>query len=305
MKKNVLLAWLILGMVSLQGAGDLRIFSVPNADGKINAKVIEKELETNGFVISANTEMNGPFVKQFGKSDFTQFNLLTAFHKGLSGALVTAHPDAGIFIPMGFGIYQRNSDNTFYVSVLTAEAMKKIAGFDAPEFALIEKEVLATLKKVLPGAKITMSETSLPAQGALLTRYVRPSDASSWAADKESMEMTIEEGLKPAGFVLSNFTDYNFILNEGVTPSSFDFYDTYSICKLKVIYTVAKTRPEAAVFAPCTLMVYKKKDSNEIVMGFPGVYNWMSSAHVTDPEGKAALLQAQKDFEEVLQGATE
>ena len=305
MKKIVLLAWLIVGMVSLFGAGDLRIFSVTNTDGKINATVIEKALEANGFMISANTEMNGPFVKQFGKSDFSQFNLLTAFHKTLSDSLLRAHPDAGIFLPMGFGIYQRTGGKELYVSVLTAQAMKKIAGFDAPEFALIEKEVLSTLKKALPGVKMTMSKTSLPAQGALLTRYVRPSTTASWAADKEGTEMTIEEGLKPAGFVLSNFTDYNFILNEGTTPSPFDFYDTYSICKLKVIYTVAKTRPEAATFAPCTLMVYKKKDTDEIVMGFPGVYNWISSAHVTDADGKAALLQAQKDFEEVLKSATE
>lgn len=305
MKKIVLLAWIMVGIVSLYGAGDLHMFSVPNAEGKINATVVEKTLEANGFVISANSEMNGPFVKQFGQSDFAQFNLLTAFHKTLSASLVKSHPDAGIFVPLSFGIYQRNGDKELHVSVLTAQAMKKIAGFDAPEFALIEKEVLSTLKKALPGAKITMSETSLPAQGALLTRYVRSSDSASWAADKESTEMMIEEGMKPAGFVLSNFTDYNFILNEGATPSPFDFYDTYSICKLKVIYTVAKTRPEAAAFAPCTLMVYKKKESNEIVMGFPGVYNWMSSAHVTDADGKAALLKAQKDFEEVLTTATE
>lgn len=305
MKKILLLAWLILGMASLYGAGDLRIFSVQNADGKMNATVVEKALEGNGFVISSNTDMNGPFLKQFGKSDFTQFNLLTVFHKNLTDSLVRAHTDAGIFIPMGFGIYQRNNDKTFYVSVLTADAMKKIAGFDAPEFALIEKEVLAALKKALPGAKMTMSEPALPAKGPLLTRYVKPTDAASWESDKGGTEMMIEEGLKPSGFILSNFTDYNLYVNEDVAPSPFDFYDTYSICKLKVINTVANTRPEAGTFAPCSLMVYKVKGSNEIVMGFPSVYNWISSAHITDPEGIAVLIQAQKDFEEVLKSAAE
>ena len=305
MKKIVFFVWMIVGMVTLQAAGDLHMFSVPNADGKINAMVVEKALEANGFVIAADSEMNGPFTKKFGQSDFTQFNLLTAFHKVLSASLVKTHSDAGIFVPMGFGIYQRSGDKNLHVSVLTASAMKKIAGFDAPEFKLIEKEVLLTLTKALPGAKVTMSETSLPPEGVLLTRYVRPSDVASWASDKDSTEMMIEEGLKPAGFVLSNFTDYNFILNDSTEPSPFDFYDTYSICKLKVIYTVAKTRPEAAAFAPCTLMVYKKKESNEIVMGFPGVYNWMSSAKVSNPEAKEVLKQAQKDFEEVLKAATE
>lgn len=305
MKKIMLFIWLILGMVSLYGAGDLRIFSAANADGKINAKMIEKELEANGFVISSNTDMNGPFLKQFGKSDFTQFNLLTVFHKKLTDSLVRAHTDAGIFIPMGFGIYQRNGDSTFYVSVLTADAMKKIAGFDAPEFALIEKEVLAVLKKALPGAKMTMSEPAVPPEGPLLTRYVKSTDAKSWESDKGSTEMMFEEGMKPFGFVLSNFTDYNLYVNEDVAPSPFDFYDTYSICKLKVINTVANTRPEAGTFAPCSLMIYKVKGSNQIVMGFPSVYNWISSANITDPDGKAALLQAQKDFEEVLKSITE
>jgi len=298
---KIIFITMLVGFLSLFG-GDLHLFSVPNADGKINASVIEKALEANGFVISANSEMNGPFKIQFGQSDFAQFNLLTAFHKNLSESLVKTHPDGGIFVPMGFGIYQRSGEKEFHVSILSAEAMAKIAGFKAKEFALIEKEALSTLKKALPNAKVTMSETALPAVGALLSRYVRPSDAKSWAADKEEVEMMIEDGLKPAGFVMSNFTDYNFVLGE---KSPFDFYDTYSICKLKVIYTVAKTAPEAAAFAPCTLMVYKKKDTDEIVMGFPGVYNWMSSARVSDPEGKAALLQAQKDFEAVLQSTIE
>lgn len=298
---KILLTTILAGFISLFG-GDLHLFSVPNSDGKLNAGVIEKALEANGFVISANSEMNGPFKIQFGQSDFAQFNLLTAYHKDHAESLVKAHPDAGIFVPMGFGIYQRNGDKNLHVSILTAEAMAKIAGFKAAEFALIEKEAMATLKKALPNAKITMSETSLPAEGVLLSRYVKESSKESWKSDKEETEMMIEDGLKPSGFVMSNFTDYNFALGE---KSPFDFYDTYSICKLKVIYTVAKTRPEAAAFAPCTLMVYKKKDADEIVMGFPGVYNWMSSARVTDPEAKSVLLQAQKDFEAVLKTTVE
>lgn len=295
---------LVSGLLSLFG-GDFHLFSVPNADGKVNAAVIEKALEGNGFFISANSEMTHPFEVQFQQSDFTAFNLLTVYHKKYALSMVKAHPDAGIFVPMGVGIYQRKGDKELHVSVLTAAAQKKIAGFDAPEFALIEKEVMATLAKALPKAKHTLSEESLPAEGALLSRYTRPSDSKSWKDDKDATEMTIEEGLKPAGFVMSNFTDFQSEMTANGGQSPFDFYDTYSICKLKVIYTVAKTHPEAAAFAPCTLMVYKKTDSDQIVMGFPGVYNWMSSARVSDPEAKSVLMQAQKDFESVLQSTTE
>lgn len=295
---------LVSGLMSLFG-GDFHLFSVPNDEGKINAAVIEKALEANGFYISADSEMTHPFEVQFQQSDFTAFNLLTVYHKKYALSLVKAHPDAGIFVPMGVGIYQRKGEKELHVSVLTAAAQKKIAGLDAPEFESIEKEVMAALTKALPNAKHILSENSLPAEGTLLSRYTRPSDAKSWKEDKDATEMTIEEGLKPAGFVMSNFTDFQAEMSANGGKSPFDFYDTYSICKLKVIYTVAKTHPEAAAFAPCTLMVYKKTDTDQIVMGFPGVYNWMSSARVTDPEAKSVLMQAQKDFESVLQSATE
>ena len=206
---------------------------------------------------------------------------------------------------MGFGIYQKAGDKELHVSILTASAMEKIAGFKAKEFAIIEKEALKALKKALPNLKVTESANSLPSAGPLLSKFTKSTDTSSWKSDKEQVEIMIEDGLKPAGFVMSNFTDFNSAMTENNAVSPFDFYDTYSICKLKVIYNVAKTRPEAAAFAPCTLMVYKSKNDDHIVLGFPGVYNWMSSARIESPEAKAVLMQAQKDFEAVLQSTVE
>ena len=118
-------------------------------------------------------------------------------------------------------------------------------------------------------------------------------------------EENIDDGLKPKGFMMSNFTDLNFVVSEAETVESpFDFYDTYSICKLEVLYEVIKTRPEAAAFAPCTFMFYKLKSEEKIVMGFPGIYNWMSSAYIEDEEAKSQLIQAQKDFESIMDEAT-
>jgi uncharacterized protein (DUF302 family) len=267
--------------------------------------MIEKALEANGFVIADNSEMTHPFQIQFGESDFSVFNLLTVYHAKYSATLVKNHPDGGIFVPMSLGIYQRKGEKELHVAVLSTQGQEKIAGFKASEFGAIEKVLIATLTQVLPNMTHTLTKTSLPVEGKLLTRFVHSTQDQEWKKEKDNVEMMIEDGLKPAGFTLSNFTDYQFVLTDKGGTSPFDFYDTYSICKLKVIYTVAKTHPEAAAFAPCTLMVYKKKSSNEIVMGFPSVYSWLSTAQVNDAEGKAVLLQAQKDFEAVLQGASE
>ena len=113
--------------------------------------------------------------------------------------------------------------------------------------------------------------------------------------------MSLENGFDLFGFVAPGRLN----VNENITNSPYDFYETISICKLPVIYTVSLTRPEASAFAPCSLMIYKKKDEDKIVLGFPAVHNWMSSARVQNKDATEVLLKAQKQFEGILLEATE
>jgi len=311
MKLILVALYLVLGLNSVyamsaaQPKGDFHLFDIENKAGKYTPAVIEKAFAENGFYISANSEMNEPFKIQFQETSFKVMTLLTVFHEAYSEELVKKHPSAGIFVPMGVGIYQAKDDDNLHVAVLTAEAQEKILGFKDELLHKIEKATIATLNKALPGANMKGSKQALKAEGPLVTKFEMEVD-EDWAEAKDELQMIIEDGFKPAGFVMSNFTEYNYMLTkEETVDSPFDFYDTYSICKLKVIYTVSKTNPEAAAFAPCTLMFYKKKGENKIVMGFPGVYNWMSSAYVQNPEAKAVLMKAQTDFETILREATE
>lgn len=286
--------------------GDLHLFDVDNKKGAITPTTIEKAFKDNGFSIAVNSEMNVPFKKQFQKTNFKVFTLLTVYHAKLSQDLVKKHPDAGVFTPLGVGIYQGLNEDTLHVSTLTSEAQAKILGFDDELLRTIEKEVLKSIKTALPNAKHGFSEDSLKESRALVSKFEFELDGAEWEGVKEELELGLENGFKPFGFVMPNYMDFNAeMTKEGTVESPFDFYVTYSICKLKVIYTVSQTRPEAAAFAPCTLMVYKKKDEDKVVLGFPAVYNWMSSAKVENKEANAVLQKAQDDFESILREVTE
>lgn len=131
-------------------------------------------------------------------------------------------------------------------------------------------------------------------------------DKSKPSEIKESFEMSLESGFEPKGFVMPaymNVTDE--IAKNKKLKNVYDFYDTYSICKLEVIYNVAKTRPETSAFAPCTTIVYKRKNENKLTVAFPSVYNWLSSAIIAETEATRVLSKAQNDFEEVLKEITE
>ncbi len=307
MKKIITFAIALFCAISLQAQGDLHLFSVENKDGKITPNSIETAFTENGFSLGVNSEMNGPFTKQFQKTNFKVFTLLTLYNTQLSKELLKAYPQAGVFTPMGVGIYQSLDEDTLHVSILTAEAQAKILGSDDKILKKIEAEFLRVLNIALPNAKHAYSEDSLQTSKALVTQYeLELDEETSWEDAKADFEMNLEAGFDPLGFVMPAFLDVNEELTqEGTVESDYDFYDTYSICKLKVIYTVSQTRPEAAAFAPCTTMVYKKKGENKIVVGFPAVYNWLSSARVEDKEAKETLLKAQSDFESILKDITE
>jgi uncharacterized protein (DUF302 family) len=187
---------------------------------------------------------------------------------------------------------------------LTAEAQAKILDIDTKILSKIEADLIDALKIALPNVKMSLSEDSLKESRALVTQYALDLDGEDWEDAKEEFEMTLEAGFEPFGFVMPSYLD----LNEELVASgesAYDFYITYSICKLPVIYTVALSRPEASAFAPCTTMVYKKKDEDKIVVGFPAVYNWLSSAKVKDKDAHEELMKAQTDFESILRDITE
>jgi uncharacterized protein (DUF302 family) len=306
MKKVFALVVALVCAATLQAKGDLHLFSVDNKDGKITPYTIETAFNKGGFKVDLSSDMTGPFKKQFKQNDFKIFTLMTMHSTKYTRELLQKYPKAGVFVPMGVGIYQNKNEDTLHLSILTAQAQDKIVGNGLEIFKKIEKDALNVVKKLFPKAKHSYSEDSLKESRNLVTVYELELDGEDWEDMKDELDMNLDAGFKPFGFVMPEFLDVNEIITEdGAKESMYDFYQTDSICKLPVIYTVAKSRPEASAFAPCTTMLYKKKGEDKIVMGFPAVYNWLSSAKVEDPAAKKELLKAQKDFESILKDIAE
>ena len=300
--------WIVgmLLLVSVATANeDIIVYQVDNASGKITPKAISDALVKNGYVVPVNRDMNGPFQKQFQKTSFDTYNLLIAYHKKISMELVLKNPDAGIFVPFSMGIWQKKGDKNFSVAFLSAKAMSRIVGGEEPLFAKLEKETRKAVEAALPGAK----EVALPykrasVDHALKTKILVENDPEEAEDNFDEIKMTIETGLKPIGFILAGQVAYGMELDEA-GHEDFIFYDTFSLCKLKVIYNIAKEHPEAGAFAPCTLAMYQKKDAENTVLVFPNVYNWFASLALKDQKLKELLLKAQKDMEDLLNSLNE
>jgi uncharacterized protein (DUF302 family) len=307
--KQLILLFLFTSSLLL-AKGDIHLYSLSNVDFKVNPNKIESTLQKSGFVIAKNTEMTGPFKKQFAKTKYQIFSLLTIYHPKHSIDLLKKSAISGLFTPFTIGIYQEKDDKSLHLAFLTAKAQADILNYQRtnPLQTKIEKEIIAALSSAYPNMKHSYSKSVLEKEGNLITSYTKTLEKDDdWEEIKEEVELLIEENLKPAGFIMANYTDINYDLTEEEeeVESDYHYYGAYSICKLEVIYTVALTNPEASAFAPCTMIVYQNKKENKVVIAYPSVYNWIRSSKITSEPAKKALYKAQKAFETLLKEASE
>jgi uncharacterized protein (DUF302 family) len=162
------------------------------------------------------------------------------------------------------------------------------------------------IAEAMPGAvSETVAYEVQKTDKELVTSYTFEIDADEWEDAKDEFMMLFEGELDPNGFVVAGFNDIQYILDERGIDSGYDFYDVESICKLPVIYTVSKSRPEAGAFAPCSLYMYKKKGEGVVNIAFPNVYNWISSLSIDDQKSIDELEDAQRRMVEILESVTE
>ncbi len=288
-------------------SSDIEIITSENSDGKITPQTIEDTFKKAGFTISANRDMNGPFKKQFKESGFDTYNLFTFYKADAVLELVKKYPNVGLFAPMSMSIYTKKGEKTISVSSLTAKAMAKImkAPEDDATLQALRKLVKKTLQQAMP--KGTFSSPTYKVQapiGELVTRFSMEMDKDEWEDELDEFKIGFEGELAPHGFVIAGFNNLGDEF-EDAKYNAYDFYEVYSICKLPVIYTIAKTHPEAGAFAPCSLYLNKKRGNTMMHVGFPSVYNWISSMAIENKKDIEVLKNAQTGMQKILTGLTE
>ena len=305
--KGLILSLLVSTGLLTAGTHNVQILTAPNADGKITTKTIEAAFEKAGFFINDNRDMLPPFIKNFKTVDYDVYNLFTIFKKDSVLALAKNYPSVGLFSPMSMSIYTKKGTKTISVSSLSVSAMAEIMGIpvDNADLVAYGKLVQDTLTAALPNAKVeTVAYEMKKPTGDLVSKAVLTmEEGADWEEVKDDFQMAFEGELPGNDFIMAGFNDLNYDFEEAKFEG-YSFYDVYSICNISVIYIVSQKHPEAGAFAPCSLYMYNKKDTNTIEMGFPSVYNWIASLAIDDKDSIDILMSAQTKMEAILKKLT-
>jgi len=305
MKKILLILVTVFTYSFATTNGDILLYKVANKDHKITAQTLADGLTVNGYIVSKNQDMNGPYQKQFKTTTFDSYNLMSVYHPETSISLIPKYAHSGIFTPFSIATYQKKGDDTFYIALLSASAQQNILKIKDKQFDTLELLNKATITKVIP----TATESSLPYEVVptdkpLYTKYsfdVEDEDAMEARGD---LMMMMESGMKPSGFVVANYIDFNKVLQED-KKDEYMFYDAYSLCKLKIIYELSKEKPEAGAFAPCTMVIYHKKGSNKTEIVTLSIENLTSTLAIKDKKLLDMLEKAQNTMKSIIEDSAE
>jgi len=306
LRKILFVFLLTMGLTTaMQAKHDVQILTADNTNKKISPQSIEMAFEKAGFFINDNRDMNVPFKNHCKRLQYQTYNLFTIFKKDIVLKLVKKYPNIGLFSPMSMSIYSVNGSKTISVSSLSTEGMAKIMGIpaDDPDLVAYGKLVQDTLRAALPNAKVEKVSYEMKKPEGDLVWSTKHTFEGDWEDAKDDFEMEFEGALAPNDFIMAGFNDLNYDFEEA-EYEAFTFYDVYSICNISVIYTVAIKHPEAGAFAPCSLYMYNKQDTNTIEIAFPSVYNWISTLAIEDKPSLDVLLTAQKKMEDLLNNLT-
>jgi len=303
---KILLICMILTAQSLWAKNtDILLYKVSNKDHQITAQTLADGLTVNGYTVSKNQDMNGPYEKQFKTTTFDSYNLMSIYHAETSTALVPKYAHSGIFTPFSIATYQRKGEDDFYIAFLSASAQENILKVKDTLFEKLEALTKATITKVLP----TATETTLPydavsTEESLYTKYSFEVDDADAMEARGDLMMMMESGMKPSGFVVANYIDFNKVLKEE-KKEEYMFYDAYSLCKLKIIYELSKAKPEAGAFAPCTMVIYHKKGSNKTEIVTLSIANLTSTLAIKDKQMLEMLSKAQNTMKSIIEDSAE
>jgi uncharacterized protein (DUF302 family) len=272
-----------------------------------------KVLPKAGFSVSDDRDMNGPYLKQFGSTTYDVYHTVTVYDMATVHKVIDKAPSIGAFVPYTIIIYKPKGSDETRIGFIKATTIASTLGIKDKnainELSKSEKnltQAIVGMEKTLKSVKLDYTSKVIndPEQFFHVSYALTPKDKA--LEKKEEIQSQLESDLEVAGFKIANITKLTDEMDQKkLDTKGYEFYETYSVCKLGAIYSASKKHPETGAFAPCSIFFYKKKGENVIHIGMPTTKNWVNVTNNTDPDVVKTLKDAEGVVTNSLKSITE
>ena len=242
--------------------------------------MMDKPIKALGYRLpDPRKHVNAVYEKEYGATTFDVLSFMTIVSDKKVKPLLEIDPKLAGFNPFNVVIYKYKNKDETVISHLTAEAIIEMLGITdntvITEFTKLMTELDGLIGQTFPTATVSHATYEGEIKDSMLhyeVDFERPEDLDDYI---DEIQGKVDDTFTEKGYIMAGFFDYK--QGKPDLLPSYDAFWTFSLCHFPYSYTVFDNEgamPEATVFAPCTMYMYIKKDTNTLVIGMPRLSNW-------------------------------
>jgi len=270
--------------------------------------LVEKKLKSIGFQLSdPHKRVNDQYETKYGSTVLDVLSFMPVVNDEVILPLLNIDPRIAGFAPFNMLIHKKLDENKTHVGHLMPKIMLDILGIEDKEvrekFTATFKSLDALIAEELGGQISYMPYKKLPEQRMINFEYEfeAPEDIDDFVGEFQN---TFELAFIDKGYLIAGYHDFFESMDDAEDIlSDYDAFWTYSLCHLKFSYNMFDNegaRPEAGLFAPCTMYMYIRKGTNKLVVGMFRLHNWSDTLEITDTQRLGLIEQLDKEIPEIL-----
>ena len=251
-------------------------------------KMINTDLKSSGYTLSASLErINDGYKEKFGKTDLDNLGFFSVINYRALHPLLLKEPRLGAYSPFTLHIYKKSDDDKSYIGHIAPDAILDMLKVRDTEIGREFLSMFSPLDKLLEdkiGGKIKyLTYDALPVKTMFEFEYdLKPKKNIYDQIDDfcDSFETAFED----RNYSITGYVDFYNTYNEmGLKFDRYDAYFVYTLCSFKFSEAIFNHgRPDAGIFAPCSIYMYVEKADSKIVIGMTRVENWAAVMGIND-----------------------
>lgn len=270
--------------------------------------MVEEKLKAVGFDLTdPHKRVNDQYEAKWGSTTLDVLSFMPIVNNKAILPLLNIDPRIAGFAPFNLVIHKKLDENVTYVGHLVPKVMldilqiknKKVREAFTNTFSALDK----TIEKEIGGYKAIIPYKKLPEKTMINFEYEfdTPEDMDDFI---DEFQNNIELAFINKGYLIAGF--HNFMEashNAEEILANYDAFWTYSLCHLEFSYNVFDNkgaRPEAGLFAPCTMYMYIKNGSNKVVVGMFRLQNWSDTLDIKDEKRLGMIKRLDREIPEIL-----
>ncbi|SFV62072.1 hypothetical protein MNB_SV-6-353 [hydrothermal vent metagenome] len=283
---------------------------IVTVDGDVESKYndfVEKKIKTIGFVLTdPHKRVNDGYKKKYGSTKLDILSFMSISNKKVMSTLLEIDPRLAGFNPFNMLIYRAIGDKSTHIGHLDPVAILDMIGIKDTTIRKEYPKMIAPLDDMIKrefGDNVSTIKIKSMVENRMMNfevSFERPDDLDDFI---DSFQEKFEEAFEDKEYIIAGFFNYKESFDGVDRLPSYDAFWVYSLCHFKFSYTVFDNeggRPEAGLFAPCSMYMFIKKDTNKLVIGMPRLANWAATLGIEDRSRLALVKQLDREIPEIM-----